>query len=202
MNLSLFAGSGFHKRHGAELARHGLAFVPVAHPFSSAFPDGRWLGASTDLEATMARIAAFSERDAATWRRLVAAFPQDAQAIFALLGSPVTMRALASFSWKTVRSRRLPGRSTSSAFCPLSPLLPAQLAAQQLRDAGTPRHAGRSRKPTNVPTKTELALVVYSSGLSGEATGAAEGNVAPSNALSLRLDYSIQQNWGLSVEGL
>ena len=64
MNLSLFAGSSFHKRHGAELARHGLAFVPVAHPFSSAFPDGRWLGVSTDLEATVARFAAFSERDA------------------------------------------------------------------------------------------------------------------------------------------
>ncbi|HVG46849.1 MAG TPA: NAD(P)/FAD-dependent oxidoreductase, partial [Rubellimicrobium sp.] len=109
MNLSLFAGSSFHKRHGAELARHGLAFVPVAHPFSSAFPDGRWLGVSTDLEATVARFAAFSERDATTWRRLVAAFPDDAQAIFALLGSPMTMRALASFTWKTVRSRRLSG---------------------------------------------------------------------------------------------
>jgi phytoene dehydrogenase-like protein len=121
MNLSLFAGCGFHKRHGPELARHGLAFAPVAHPFASAFPDGRWLGVSTDLEATVARIAAFSEADAATWRRLVAAFPQDAQAIFALLGSPMTMRALASFSWKTVRARRLSGTLDLVRFLLTSP---------------------------------------------------------------------------------
>jgi phytoene dehydrogenase-like protein len=121
MNLSLFAGSGFHKRHGAELARHGLAFVPAAHPFASAFPDGRWLGVSTDLNATVARIADFSRDDAETWRRLVRAFPQDAQAIFALLGSPMTMRALASFSWRTVRARRLSGTFDLVRFLLTSP---------------------------------------------------------------------------------
>jgi phytoene dehydrogenase-like protein len=109
MNLSLFAGSGFLKRHGAELARHGLGFVPVAHPFASAFPDGRWLGVSTDLEETVRRVADFSERDAETWRRLVAEFPREAGAVFGLLGSPMAMRALASFSWKTVRARRMAG---------------------------------------------------------------------------------------------
>jgi phytoene dehydrogenase-like protein len=121
MNLSLFAGSGFHKRHGAELARHGLAFVPAAHPFASAFPDGRWLGVSTDLNATVARIADFSRDDAETWRRLVRAFPQDAQAIFALLGSPMTMRALASFSWRTSGRGGLSGTFDLVRFLLTSP---------------------------------------------------------------------------------
>ncbi|MFP4327281.1 MAG: FAD-dependent oxidoreductase, partial [Paracoccaceae bacterium] len=46
LNLSLFAGSGFHAKHGAELARYGLEFVPVRDCFATAFPDGRWLGVS------------------------------------------------------------------------------------------------------------------------------------------------------------
>ena len=33
MNLSLFAGSPFMKEYGAELAAHGLEFVPVDKPF-------------------------------------------------------------------------------------------------------------------------------------------------------------------------
>jgi phytoene dehydrogenase-like protein len=109
MNLSLFAGSAFHKRHGQELKDHGLAFVPVQHPFASAFPDGRWLGVSTDLDATTSRIAAFSAKDAETWRRLQADFPAEASAIFSLLGSAMTMRALASFSWGAARRRGVGG---------------------------------------------------------------------------------------------
>ena len=41
MNLSLFAGSPFHRENADELARHGLAFVPAQNCFSSVFPDGR-----------------------------------------------------------------------------------------------------------------------------------------------------------------
>ena len=36
LNLSLFAGSDFHKQHGAELAKYGLAFVPTPNPFARA----------------------------------------------------------------------------------------------------------------------------------------------------------------------
>ena len=60
MNLSLFAGSPFFKAYGDELQRHGLEFVPVADCFASVFPDESWLGVSTDLAATTARIAAVS----------------------------------------------------------------------------------------------------------------------------------------------
>ncbi|RUU10890.1 NAD(P)/FAD-dependent oxidoreductase, partial [Mesorhizobium sp. M6A.T.Ca.TU.002.02.2.1] len=50
MNLSLFAGSAFHKKYANELKKHGLEFAPVADCFASAFPDGRWFGVSHDLE--------------------------------------------------------------------------------------------------------------------------------------------------------
>ena len=60
MNLSLFAGSAFHRKYANELKTHGLEFAPVADCFASAFPDGSWLGVSTDIEKTAARIASFS----------------------------------------------------------------------------------------------------------------------------------------------
>ena len=74
MNLSLFAGSPFFRKYGPELTRHELEFVPVTNPFASAFPDGRWCGVSTDLDATVARIAGFSQKDAETWGAMVQGF--------------------------------------------------------------------------------------------------------------------------------
>lgn len=121
MNLSLFAGSAFHKAHGAELARHGLAFVPVDRPFASAFGEGRWCGVSTDLEETADAIGAFSARDAATWRRLSGSFLADAGPIFALLGAPMTMRALASFGFATARRRGVGGTLDLARFLLASP---------------------------------------------------------------------------------
>ena len=77
MNLSMFAGSAFFKAHGEELGRHGSAFVPVDRPFASSFPDGSWLGVSTDLAETVARISALSPRDGETWQALAAGFGAD-----------------------------------------------------------------------------------------------------------------------------
>ncbi|MEC7259285.1 MAG: NAD(P)/FAD-dependent oxidoreductase [Pseudomonadota bacterium] len=105
MNLSLFAGSGFNAQHGGELARHGLQFVPVKHCFASAFPDGRWLGVSTDLALTAARIAGFSRRDAETWQAMVAGFAQDAPHIFSVLGTPMTPWRLARTAYGIWRAR-------------------------------------------------------------------------------------------------
>lgn len=109
MNLSLFAGSGFHKAHGATLAAHGLAFAPAVDCFATAFPDGTWCGVSTDLATTQARIAAFSPRDAEVWGALVAAFPERAQTLFAILGSRLDIRALARIGWDALRRHRLQG---------------------------------------------------------------------------------------------
>ncbi len=121
MNLSLFAGSPFFKAYGQELAGHGLAFAPAAHPFASAFPDGRWLGVSNDQAATTARIAAFSTRDAETWAALSKAFPSEAETIFGLLGSPMNLRALTYFMLKTLRRRGVSGTLDLARFLTLSP---------------------------------------------------------------------------------
>jgi phytoene dehydrogenase-like protein len=109
MNLSLFAGSAFHKTYANELKSHGLEFAPVADCFASAFPDGRWFGVSADIEATAARIAAFSQADADTWRSLVAAFPAEAGHIFGVLGAPMSAGALLSAGWKAWRGKGVGG---------------------------------------------------------------------------------------------
>src|SRR5262249_16422165 len=92
-----------------ELKSHGLEFAPAADCFASAFPDGRWFGVSNDLEKTVARIATFSKADAENWRRLVAAFPGEAEHLFRLLGSPMTMRALSGFAWSAWRKKGTAG---------------------------------------------------------------------------------------------
>jgi phytoene dehydrogenase-like protein len=121
MNLSLFAGSAFFKAHGPELVQNGLEFVPVAKPFASAFPDGRWLGVSIDAAATKAGIAAFSESDAEIWGKMTADFPTQAPAIFGLLGSPMKFRALAYFMFKTLRAKGVNETLTFARFLTLSP---------------------------------------------------------------------------------
>jgi len=105
MNLSLFAGSPFMAEHGDGLRAHGLAFAPAEHCFASPMRDGRWFGVSKDLETTIARAARFSEADAATWRDMTANFGSDAPHLFALLGSPMTKRALARTAWKAWRAK-------------------------------------------------------------------------------------------------
>jgi len=109
MNLSLFAGSAFHRKYANELKTHGLDFAPVADCFASAFPDGKWFGVSNDLEKTAARLAAFSAADAATWRRLVAGFLPEAEHLFRLLGSPMSAKALAGTAWNLWRKKGVAG---------------------------------------------------------------------------------------------
>jgi phytoene dehydrogenase-like protein len=107
MNLSLFAGSPFLAEHGDALRANGLAFAPAEHCFASPMPDGRSFGVSKDIEATVARAASFSETDAAAWRAMVARFGADAPHLFALLGSPMTKRALARTAWSAWRGKGL-----------------------------------------------------------------------------------------------
>ena len=105
MNLSLFAGSPFHAEHAGELLSHGLALRPRRARFASPMRDGKWFGVSKDLETTIARAEKFSHEDAAAWRAMLARFGEDAPHIFALLGSPMTARALSRTAWKAWRSR-------------------------------------------------------------------------------------------------
>lgn len=121
MNLSLFAGSAFFKQYGAELQQHGCEFVPVARPFASSFPDGSWLGVSTDMAETMASIGAVSAVDAATWARLCEGFGAEAPHLFGLLGSPMQKRALAYFMFKTLRAKGFGGTLDMVRFLLYSP---------------------------------------------------------------------------------
>lgn len=121
MNLSLFAGSAFFKAYSVELTASGCEFVPVSRPFASAFPDGSWVGVSTDPAETRAAIAAHSAQDAATWESLLAGFPARAESLFGLLGSPMRFRALASFMFKTLRRRGMADSLDLAQFLMQSP---------------------------------------------------------------------------------
>ena len=121
MNLSLFAGSAFFKAYGAELGQHGCAFVPVNRPFASSFPDGSWVGVSTDMAETTAAIRALSPRDAATWETLVSRFGAEAPHLFGLLGAPMNFRALAYFMFKTLRAKGVGGTLDMGRFLISSP---------------------------------------------------------------------------------
>ncbi len=121
MNLSLFAGSPFFKTYGAELIAKGLEFAPVTNPFASAFPDGKWLGVSTDTTVTTARLAACSQKDAETWGKLLADFPAEAPHLFGLLGSPMKLRALTYFMFKLMRSKGVSGALDMGRFLSASP---------------------------------------------------------------------------------
>jgi phytoene dehydrogenase-like protein len=93
----------------------------VDHPFASVFPDGSWLGVSTDLAQTTARIGTVSAADAATWQRLVAAFPAEAPHLFGLLGHPMRLPALGYFMLKTLRAKRAGGMLDLARFLMASP---------------------------------------------------------------------------------
>ncbi|HEV2507262.1 MAG TPA: NAD(P)/FAD-dependent oxidoreductase [Mesorhizobium sp.] len=121
MNLSLFAGSAFNRVYGAELAQHGLEFAPVQDCFASVFPGGQWLGVSTDLATTTARIRAFSARDGETWETLVKAFPVRAERIFSILGSSMKKRALARILFSLLRKDGISGTLDLGRFLLSSP---------------------------------------------------------------------------------
>ncbi|HEY5210349.1 MAG TPA: NAD(P)/FAD-dependent oxidoreductase [Stellaceae bacterium] len=105
MNLSMFAGSGFFAAYRDRLIANGLALVGADHCFATAFPDGTWLGVSKDLDATAARIATFSPRDAEAWRNMVAAFGSAAPYIFGLLGAPMPSAQALKIVWRAWRAR-------------------------------------------------------------------------------------------------
>lgn len=107
MNLSMFAGSAFYATHKQALHARGLDFVGVADSFATPFVDGRWLGVSTDLAATSARIAEFSSADAAAWRAMAASFPSDAAYIGGLLGKPMPSLAVVKLMFRAWREKGL-----------------------------------------------------------------------------------------------
>jgi len=86
-NLNLFAGSPFHAEFGDELREHGLEFVPSSKPFSSVFPDGGFVGVSTDLNETLEMVGRYSESDKTAWEDLLDRFGEISPHLFPLLGT-------------------------------------------------------------------------------------------------------------------
>ncbi len=107
MNLSMFAGSGFHKAHAATLAAHGLEFVPVNRPFASVFPEGDYFGVTTDLQETLSTIK--NEEDKAAWQAGLASFPGKAGALGALLSARMSKGGLTKAGWQIFRSLGVSG---------------------------------------------------------------------------------------------
>src|ERR1700730_7529401 len=105
MNLSLFAGSPFFAAYKDGLIRHGLGIIAASDYFSTAFPDGTWLGVSQDLATTSRRISVLPPKDADSWRAMVSAFESDAPHMFALLASPMPSIAAAKVLWRSYRAK-------------------------------------------------------------------------------------------------
>ena len=103
MNLSMFAGSAFAAKYGAELAQHGLEFVPISRPFAQALEPGDYVGVSTDLDETLSTFASDTDKD--TWRALLEDFPARAGVVGGLLGTPMQRWPLAKFLWNTWRTQ-------------------------------------------------------------------------------------------------
>ncbi len=99
-NLNLFAASPFFQEFQSELFSHGLEFVTSSKPFCSLFPDGDFLGVSTDLGETLSGLRRVSEHDAQAWESLLAYFQKVAQHLFPLLAVPMPSWALAKTLWR------------------------------------------------------------------------------------------------------
>ncbi|WP_353476404.1 NAD(P)/FAD-dependent oxidoreductase (plasmid) [Salipiger sp. H15] len=119
MNLSMFAGSAFMAKHGPEMARHGMDFVPIPRPFAQALEPGDHLGISTDVEETLAGFA--SEADRATWRALMAEFPERAGVVGGLLGTPMRRGPLLRFLWQSWRKLGTAKSLDTARFLATSP---------------------------------------------------------------------------------
>ena len=103
-NLNLFAGSAFYAEFADDLARHGFSFAAGSRPFSSMFPDGRFVGVTTDPDETAAMIEAVSPADARAWRDLFARFDRVAPHLFPLLGTPLPSVGALKALWAGTRS--------------------------------------------------------------------------------------------------
>jgi beta-carotene ketolase (CrtO type) len=71
-----------------ELEKHGLELIEPEIVYAHAFPDGRVLAVSRDLERTVETIGRYSKKDAETWRKLVEHYLAEKDKIVASLFSP------------------------------------------------------------------------------------------------------------------
>ncbi|MGW4930086.1 phytoene desaturase family protein [Agromyces sp. NPDC004153] len=92
-----------------DLVRHGLELVAPEYVYAHAFPDGRAIVVSRDLDASVADLARISPADAATFRSLIERYRAGRAAFIDTFFSPPGPRAVAPgdevrFSLQSVRS--------------------------------------------------------------------------------------------------
>jgi phytoene dehydrogenase-like protein len=87
-----------------ELEKHGLELIEPDIVYAHAFPDGRVLAVSRDLDKTVRNIGRYSKKDAKTWRGLVERYRAEKEKIVASLFSPPQ-----AFSAKAAALEQSPG---------------------------------------------------------------------------------------------
>jgi phytoene dehydrogenase-like protein len=129
-NLNLFAGSRLYAELREDLVAHGLDFAASQRPFGSVFPDGRFVGVSTDPDETAAALG----EDAAAWRALAGWFAQIAPHLFPLLGVQLPSLAAAR---ALLRGTRALGRSWPYELIRLAAQSSRELVEERFRTPET-----------------------------------------------------------------
>ena len=178
MDLGLFAGSPFWQEHREALEAKGVSFVAADHSAGSVFPDGRFLGVTTDPEENKRAITGFSKADAEAWETWLSDFDACAPHLFALLGSravPASATALRFGEDQDVPDAVAPvlrGILADSLRANLtarfeSPELQAMIAAWGLHPDTAPDIAGGCTYPfieTNIDARQGIAIATGGSG--------------------------------------
>lgn len=107
-NLNLFVGSPFFAKYGEQLETHGFDVAHSARPVCSLFPDGGYVGITTDMDETLDSIRACSDSDADAFLAMRAEFDRMAPHLFPLLGVPLPSAAAAR---RLLSGRRALGRA-------------------------------------------------------------------------------------------
>ena len=87
-----------------ELAKQGLELIEPDVVYAHAFTDGRLIAVHRDVEQSVASIARFSRRDAATWRAISAGYQAERAGLITSLFSPPP-----SFAEQAAALQRAPG---------------------------------------------------------------------------------------------
>jgi beta-carotene ketolase (CrtO type) len=82
------------------LAEHGLELIEPDIVYAHAFPDGRVLAVSRNLEKTVENIGRYSKKDAETWRKLVERYRAEKDKIVSSLFSPAPAFSTEVAAWE------------------------------------------------------------------------------------------------------
>ncbi|MBV9914944.1 MAG: NAD(P)/FAD-dependent oxidoreductase [Solirubrobacterales bacterium] len=103
-NMNLFLGSPVAGELGPELERHGLVYAHSPRPFANVFPDERALRVHQGVAETLAELERHDPQDAVGWRGLDRLYERLSPALFALYGSRLDGRSIATVVAQQLRT--------------------------------------------------------------------------------------------------